>query len=126
MTSKTVGDVTSGSAPVSFGSGREPRLFKKPDLEDGSHDIEDAIFDKGIPLDSSSGTSGSGQLGEPGPGSAETFVSAKHRERISLMEKMMRLGKLRAFKVSHVKPSTRDKVPHMIGDKVQSDLGKTK
>ena len=135
--------------------------FGKEDAqpETDLHEIEDAIFDSGIPLvitsDTSSGSgsgSGSGssmpsppeiksfhdsEASASGSGAAEKvegmqlFVAPQHHQRISLMEKMMKLGKLQAIKITHhtVGASSRNEVPRVkaVDDNSQmlSDLGKT-
>lgn len=135
--------------------------FGKEDAqpETDLHEIEDAIFDSGIPLvitsDTSSGSgsgSGSGSLmpsppeiksfhdseaSASGSGAAEKvegmqlFVAPQHHQRISLMEKMMKLGKLQAIKITHhtVGASSRNEVPRVKAaddnSQMLSDLGKT-
>ncbi|CAH3152567.1 unnamed protein product [Porites evermanni] len=130
---------TSGGAPLSSGSGSE--------LGNVLHNIEDAIFEKGEPLeisrDASSGsglssvahtdnqndfaTSGSGSGTVDKEENQEVFVTPQnHTEKISLMEKMMKVGKLQAFGISHVANvggTSRNKVPSL-ESAVQSDLGK--
>ncbi|KAM7437126.1 hypothetical protein ABFA07_013198 [Porites harrisoni] len=130
---------TSGGAPLSSGSGSE--------LGNALHNIEDAIFEKGEPLeisrDASSGsgissvshtenqndfaTSGSGSGAVDKEENREVFVTPQnHTEKISLMEKMMKVGKLQAFGISHVANvggTSRNKVPRL-ESAVQSDLGK--
>ena len=136
----------SGATPTSSGSG------SVSELENGLHDIEDAIFETGIPLQithdaaSSSGlpspphaerhedsqTSGSGIGSVEKKKDAQLFKVPLHHEKMSLMEKMMKLGKLQAFQISHVatvRGRGRDQVPR-VGDNddgadmtVQSDLG---
>ena len=142
-------DATSGSgdAPLITGSGSD----KEDENEEkgiDSHEIEDAIFEAGIPLQLSRDTaSGSGAPSPPqsqsyddsqssasGSGAAERkesvqlFVTPQHRHRVSLMEKMMKLGKLQAIKISHenVDASSRNEVPRVsdVDMEMQSDLGK--
>jgi len=143
-------DATSGSGvePITTGSG-----FVKEDEEKeiDSHGIEDAIFEAGIPLQlnrytaSGSGVpsppqsqsyddsqaSGSGSGAVERKESVQLFVTPQHHHRVSLMEKMMRLGKLQAIKVSHenVDASSRNEVPRISDEdkaaqEMQSDLGK--
>lgn len=145
-------DATSGSGdePITSGSGS---VKEDEEKEINSHEIEDAIFEAGIPLQLSRDTaSGSGVPSPPqsqsyddsqasgsGSGAAETkesvqlFVTPQHHHRISLMEKMMKLGKLQAIKISHknVDASSRNEVPRVsdedkAADEMQSDLGKLK
>lgn len=138
---------------VASGSGAAPAEMDSKDdekqEETDSHEIEDAIFETGIPLQVSRDTaSGSGSPSPPqsqsyddsqtsGSGSGEAernedvqlFVTPQHHQRISLMEKMMKLGKLQAIKISHetVGASSRNEVPRVSdADKdteMQSDLG---
>ena len=123
------------------------------------HEIEDAIFESGIPLDltrdtSSGSGSGSGsgsvipspppiesfhgsETSASGSGAAEKaesmqlFVAPQLHKRISLMEKMMKLGKLQAIKITHhtVGASSRNEVPRVDyaddDSQMLSDLGKT-
>lgn len=130
---------TSGGAPLSSGSGSE--------LGNVLHNIEDAIFEKGVPLEiSRDAASGSGlpsvshaenqnDFATPGSGSGavekeenqEVFVTPQnHTEKTSLMENMMKAGKLQAFGISHVANvggTSRNEVPSL-ESAVQSDLGK--
>lgn len=143
-------DVTSGSGavPVEVSSGFAIMDDEKD--ESDSHEIEDAIFETGIPLqltrDTSSGsgvpsppqsrsyddsqTSGAGSGGAEKEEAVQLFITPQHHNRITLMEKMMKLGKLQAIKISHetVGASSRNEVPRVPGvDKgaeMQSDLGK--
>ena len=141
-------DATSGSGDefITTDSG----FVKDEEKAIDSHEIEDAIFEAGIPLQLSRDTaSGSGVLSPPqsqgyddsqisgsGSGAAEVkesvqlFVTPQHRHRVSLMEKMMRLGKLQAIKISHenVDASSRNEVPRIsdedkAAEEMQSDLG---
>ena len=121
---------------------------EKPETD--LHEIEDAIFETGIPLemtrDTSSGsgsgipsppqsesyddseTSGSGSGAAENAEAAQLFVAPQHHKRITLMEKMMKLGKLQAIKITHqnVGASSRNEVPRVTDDnaQMQSDLGK--
>ena len=122
----------SGAALLSSGSGSG----SVSELGNALHDIEDAIFETGIPLDiTRDATSGSGlpaslqsesrdesQTSGSGTGAvekkidAQLFASPKHHEKMNLMEKMMKLGKLQAFKISHVADiggTGRDEVPRL-------------
>lgn len=142
-------DVASGSGdvPLITGSGS---VKEDEEKEIDSHEIEDAIFETGIPLqmsrDTASGsgvpstpqsqsyddsqTSGSGSGAVEKDESVQLFVTPQHHHRVSLMEKMMKLGKLQAIKISHetVDASSRNEVPRISDvDKaaeMQSDLGK--
>ena len=144
-------DATSGSGdePSTTGSGS---VKEDEEKEKDSHEIEDAIFEAGIPLQLSRDTaSGSGvptppqsqsyddgsQASGSGSGAAETeesvqlFLTPQHHHRVSLMEKMMKLGKLRAIKISHenVDAFSRNEVPRISDEdksaqEMQSDLGK--
>jgi len=142
-------DATSGSGevPLITGSGSDKEDGNE-DKEVDSHEIEDAIFEAGIPLqlsrDTASGVPSSpqsqsyydSQISGSGSGVAERkesmqlFVTPQHHHRVSLMEKMMKLGKLQAIKISHenVDASSRNEVPRVSDvDKaaeMQSDLGK--
>ena len=139
-------DVTSGSGdvPLITGSGSD-KEDENEEKEIDSHEIEDAIFEAGIPLqlsrDTASGIPSSqsyydSQISGSGSGVAERkesvqlFATPQHHHRISLMEKMMKLGKLQAIKISHenVDASSRNEVPRVSDvDKaaeMQSDLGK--
>lgn len=139
-------DVTSGSgsAPIEMDSKDDEK-----EEETDSHEIEDAIFETGIPLQvSRDAASGSGSPSPPqsqsyddsqtsGSGSGEAeknedvqlFITPQHHQRITLMEKMMKLGKLQAIKISHetVGASSRNEVPRISDavkeDEMQSDLG---
>ena len=121
----TNNDVTSGSAVEQIVSlGQEVQ----GEQEDNAHDIEDAIFDKGLPLTTSSGQASSSEQADQTLSRKKkpTFDTAEYRRRLDLIEKMMKAGKFRAFQVSHkpVRPSARDEVPHKSGDRIQSDVGK--
>lgn len=142
-------DITSGSgtAPAVMDSNTVNEDEKQ---ETDSHEIEDAIFETGIPLQVSRDTaSGSGSPSPPqsqsndesqtsGSGSGEAeksesvqlFVTPQHHQRITLMEKMMKLGKLQAIKITHetVGGTSRNEVPR-VSDvnkdaEMQSDLGR--
>lgn len=144
-------DATSGSGDeaITTGSGY---VKEDEEKEVNSHEIEDAIFEAGIPLQLSRDTaSGSGVPSPPqsqsnddseasgsGSGAAEMkesvqlFVTPQHHHRISLMEKMMKLGKLQAIKISHknVDASNRNEVPRVSNEdkasqEMQSDLGES-
>jgi len=143
-------DVTSGSGEESITTG-SGSVKEDEEKAIDSHEIEDAIFEAGIPLQLSRDTaSGSGVPNPPqsqgyddsrtsasGSGAAEVkesvqlFGTRQHRHRVSLMEKMMRLGKLQAIKISHenVDASSRNEVPRISDEdkasqEMQSDLGK--
>ena len=129
----------SNAASNSSGSG------STSELGNALHDIEDAIFDTGIPLKiapnfsiSNSGRSNFQQQDAymSGSGSDDTMKvekaqlnsTPKQHRKIQLIEKMMRLGKLQAVKISHVTTvgaTGRDRVPELgIDDSLlQSDLG---
>lgn len=136
----------SGATPTSSGSG------SVIELGSGLHDIEDAIFETGIPLqithDAAPGsglpsppnaerhddsqTSGSGIGGVEKKEDARLFKVPLHHEKMSLMEKMMKLGKLQAFQISHIATGRgrgRDQVPRLSDNDeddnmtVHSDLG---
>ena len=132
----------SGAATQGSGSGSGSEI----ELVSGVHDIEDAIFETGIPLeitrDAASGSgipsslysesqddsqaSGSGTGGAVKEEAVQLFLAPQHLEKTSLMEKMMKLGKLKAFKISHIATvggSSRDEVPRLDNVAVQSDLG---
>ena len=144
-------DATSGSGdePITTGSGSVKEDAEK---EINSHEIEDAIFEAGIPLqlsrDTASGsgvpsppqsqgyddsqTSGSGSGAAEPKESVQLFMTPQHHHRVSLMEKMMKLGKLQAIKISHknVDASSRNEVPHVFDEdkaaqEMRSDLGKS-
>ena len=122
----------SGAALLSSGSGSG----SVSELGNALHDIEDAIFETGIPLNitrdvtSGSGlpaslqsdsqdesqTSGSGVGGVEKETDTQLFLAPQHHEKMNLMEKMMKLGKLQAFKISHVANvggTGRDEVPRL-------------
>lgn len=126
-------DKASGSGAVPLGSG------SVSELGNALHDIEDAIFETGIPLqitqDTVSGsglpspahsesqddsqTSGSGTGGAEKEEDTRLFLAPQHHEKINLMEKMLKLGKLHAFKISHIATvggSSRNKVPRIDED----------
>lgn len=129
----------SNAASNSSGSG------STSELGNALHDIEDAIFDTGIPLKiapnfsiSNSGRSNFQQqdVYMSGSGSDDTMKvekaqlnsTPKQHRKIQLIEKMMRLGKLHAVKISHVTTvgaTGRDQVPELGNDDslLQSDLG---
>lgn len=111
------------------------------ELGNALHDIEDAIFEKGIPLRIASHSSRSKKhmkIHETQSSGSESNSTSKTRgehlfsnpqqyKKINLMEKMMSQGKLQAFKISHitnVKATNRDQVPGLNND--ESDLGKGK
>lgn len=140
-------DVTSGSgaAPLVIGSEDEQE-------ETDVHEIEDAIFETGIPLqisrDTGSGlgsgipsppqsenyddseTSGMGSGAAEKDEAVELFTAPQQQHRMNLMEKLIKLGKLQAIKITHetVGASSRNEVPRVTdaddNTEMQSDLGK--
>ena len=115
------------------------------ELGNALHDIEDAIFETGIPLkiapnfsisnsvrsnfqQQDAYISGSGIDDTMKAEKAQLNATPKQHRKIQLMEKMMKLGKLQAVKISHVTTvgaTDRDRVPELGNDDslLQSDLG---
>lgn len=162
-------DISSGSAEISGDSWGHPHfdIFAGPyedkavnlsnaafnssgsgptsELGNALHDIEDAIFETGIPLKIAPNFSISNSVRHnfqqqdahmSGSGSEDTMKSEKaqltsapkQHKKIQLMEKMMKLGKLQAVKISHITTvgaTDRDQVPELANDDslLQSDLG---